>query len=911
MRLRIWRPLRGPLAKVFTANGEWEDLGERVRQAVEAARKVQRGEASTDELARAMDGLLAAYGVRAAERFVVSDRLEDAVDELHEAMRRYARGSGLKIGREAAERALLLALSTVPGEHVEAYARGGWRGRIEPYVAYWTEDEGLARRAGEAGWEVRQIRRPASFEEGVPKEWRTAYIVAPRGLDLSAVERAVTELVDGAREGIAYIRPAEWAVPEPFIWYVLRDRQPARDGDQIVAYSIGRLSVEEPLSRFGEALRARDHDGMRKMVRELYEARLNRTVWQVVYEFDRPRARDALEYLGRRYGEPYERLWERHDELYLTWLAFRLADEYADYLRSGAGREFKTKEEAAGAIFMPWLLQELVPAFMYRLVGDEEGWGEFRAAWITALNTWFEGMAEPYQPKRPSAARRALELFNAFMGAGLKYEELFPPPQRAEAVKPVEAAKPAKAEQAEALKPEARRPAEAARAEALKPAEPEAVEPAVRGLRPEAARPEAKQAAEVRRPAVEERGLRRPEERPRAPIADVIPDGALEVVDHLVERFGLALDRDAAFKAKGLVVAKVQARLEKAARREPELAHILGEVAEDVLRSLGRLMASPDAARHARDALFYLFEGYATRDGERLYARIELTVREAVRKAEEAGIPDAEYRVKQFVLDIVDILARAGERYRRDALKGISTVERALRATAFAGLSAAAAYSAYHGLYSDAVVSSVASAIALADAGQFGEAAEYVRRAAKALYESAKELFERARVAAERLAELFVEAVARVLAWIDAHKAYLFLAAAVAAGLIALSAAMGLWGLIELGRLAYAASLMPFAAFGGVEYSREEVFRLLKGAPDPYKKFLEMAKAANAGRIGLAEPWESLRRLIMPRPSEERELVRGGGAGLYGRYAADERMRRALFYAALALEEASASTDLR
>jgi hypothetical protein len=341
-----------------------------------------------------------------------------------------------------------------------------------------------------------------------------------------------------------------------------------------------------------------------------------------------------------------------------------------------------------------------------------------------------------------------------------------------------------------------------------------------------------------------------------------------------VERFGLALDRDAAFKAKSLVVAKVQARLEKTARREPELAHILGEVAEDVLRSLGRLMASPDAARHARDALLYLFEGYATRDGERLYARIELTVREAVRKAEEAGIPDAEYRVKQFVLDIVDILARAGERYRRDALKGISTVERALRATAFAGLSAAAAYSAYHGLYSDAVVSSVASAIALADAGQFKEAVEYVRRAARALYEAAKELFERARVAAERLAQLFTEAVARVLAWVDAHKAHLFLTAAVAAGLIALSAAMGLWGSIELGALAHAASLMPFAAFGGVERSREEAFRLIKGAPDPYEKFLEVAKAANAKKIGLAEPWESLRKIIAPRPSEEGELGR-------------------------------------
>jgi len=444
------------------------------------------------------------------------------------------------------------------------------------------------------------------------------------------------------------------------------------------------------------------------------------------------------------------------------------------------------------------------------------------------------------------------------------------------------------------------RPSEKPAVEGLEPAEPEAVEPAVRGLRREAGRLGAVEpAAEVRRPAVEERGLRQLGERPRAPIADVIPDGALEIVDHLVERFGLALDRDAAFKAKGLVVARVQARLEKIARREPEFAHILGEVAEDVLRSLGRLMASPDAARHARDALLYFFEGYGTRDGERLYARIEPAVREAVRKAEEAGIPDAEYRVKQFVLEILDVLARAGERYRRDALKGISIVERALRATAFAGLSAAAVYSAYHGLYSDAVVSSVASAIALADAGQFREAAEYVRRAARALYESAKELFERARVAAERLAELFTEAITRVLAWVDAHKAYLFLAAAVAAGLIAASAAMSLWGSIELGALAHAASLMPFAAFGGVERSREEAPNLLKRESDPYKKFLEMAREANAGRIGLAEPWESLRRLIAPKPSEERELMRSKA---YGEL--DERGKKALFYATLALEEA-------
>ncbi|MCC6032065.1 MAG: hypothetical protein LM566_04010, partial [Pyrobaculum sp.] len=53
-----------------------------------------------------------------------------------------------------------------------------------------------------------------------------------------------------------------------------------------------------------------------------------------------------------------------------------------------------------------------------------------------------------------------------------------------------------------------------------------------------------------------------------------------------------------------------------------------------------------------------------------------------------------------------------------------------------------------------------------------------------------------------------------------------------------------------------------------------------------------------------AEPWESLRMLIAPRSSEERELRVGRGAELYGRYAADEKMKRATFYAALALEEA-------
>jgi len=219
------------------------------------------------------------------------------------------------------------------------------------------------------------------------------------------------------------------------------------------------------------------------------------------------------------------------------------------------------------------------------------------------------------------------------------------------------------------------------------------------------------------------------------------------------------------------------------------------------------------------------------------------------------------------------------------------------REAASARLSAAL-YSVYHGLYSEAVVSSVASAVALAEVSRFGEAVEYVQRAAKALYE-AREVFERVKVTVQRLVELFVEAVARELAWVDEHKAYLFLMAAVAAGVVALSAALNMWGLVELDKLAYAASLTPFVAAGVKEHPREEVFNILKNDPDPYEKFKEIVKAANAGRVKLAEPWESLRMLILPRSSEERRLMMGKA---YSKL--DEGRKKALFYATLALEEA-------
>jgi len=216
----------------------------------------------------------------------------------------------------------------------------------------------------------------------------------------------------------------------------------------------------------------------------------------------------------------------------------------------------------------------------------------------------------------------------------------------------------------------------------------------------------------------------------------------------------------------------------------------------------------------------------------------------------------------------------------------------------------AAPYSVYSGLYSEAVVFSAASAVALVEVGRFRETVEYVQKAAKALYEAAREVFERVKVTVQRLVELFVEAVARVLAWVDEHKAYLFLMAAVAAGVVALSAALNLWGLIELDKLVYAASLAPFIPAGVKEHPRVEVFKMLREAPDPYERFKEIAKAANAKNEKLAEPWESLRMLIMPKQSEEKKLMSGWGAELYSKYREDENYKRALFYATLSLEEA-------
>ena len=73
----------------------------------------------------------------------------------------------------------------------------------------------------------------------------------------------------------------------------------------------------------------------------------------------------------------------------------------------------------------------------------------------------------------------------------------------------------------------------------------------------------------------------------------------------------------------------------------------------------------------------------------------------------------------------------------------------------------------------------------------------------------------------------------------------------------------------------------------------------MRSSSDPYETFKQIASEANAGGVKLAEPWESLRKLILPKKSEEGRLMKGKA---YSEL--NEEKKRALFYAAFALEEA-------
>ncbi len=180
-------------------------------------------------------------------------------------------------------------------------------------------------------------------------------------------------------------------------------------------------------------------------------------------------------------------------------------------------------------------------------------------------------------------------------------------------------------------------------------------------------------------------------------------------------------------------------------------------------------------------------------------------------------------------------------------------------------------YSAHHKLYSEAAAS---SAVALVDVGRFREAVEYVQRAAKALYEAAKDVFEHVKISVQRLVELFVEAVTRVLAWIDEHKAYLFLMA-VAAGAVAVSVALNLWGLVEMEKLAYAAVGAPFVAgLADVGEKTAERFKTLAKRYEGWRVDESLVDGVPKAPLNGEKPFSKLTRLKnLPKPLVELRRV--------------------------------------
>jgi hypothetical protein len=123
------------------------------------------------------------------------------------------------------------------------------------------------------------------------------------------------------------------------------------------------------------------------------------------------------------------------------------------------------------------------------------------------------------------------------------------------------------------------------------------------------------------------------------------------------------------------------------------------------------------------------------------------------------------------------------------------------------------------------------------------------------------------KVTVQRLVELFVEAITRVLAWIDEHKAYLFLMAAAAAGAVALSVALNIWGLVELDKLAHAAVGVPpffagLAETGGKAAERFKAVAERWRVDDKEEKKIEgIIKEIINAPLNKERPYETLLRL--------------------------------------------------
>ncbi|MCU7788456.1 hypothetical protein ODS41_11095 [Pyrobaculum sp. 3827-6] len=282
------------------------------------------------------------------------------------------------------------------------------------------------------------------------------------------------------------------------------------------------------------------------------------------------------------------------------------------------------------------------------------------------------------------------------------------------------------------------------------------------------------------------------------------------------------LDREAAEavnKAVRRAVEKVKARyLERLAKRGgAALVEAAESLARDIYSLIWHAADSPEALHYLAillDRAEDVVHGLEPRSPvEADAARVFAEVRERFERIRAELGEEAAEEAWRYAYAVGREVIKALISTHEDALKAVATVEQALRLTVFASAAAESIIALHHGLYGEAVVSAVAGALALVEEGRFEKAVEYVKRAAESAYEALREVFEKAKIALERLYELFVEAVARVVAWIDEHKAWLFLAAAVTAGIITWAFAYDVFGSIELGKLALASGLIKYGEF--------------------------------------------------------------------------------------------------
>jgi hypothetical protein len=391
-------------------------LGAGVAKAVEDA--LVRGDLGAVEAA--VEEALLGEVRQAIEAHLIEWRPD--VWHLADIVRRELRRMGVRAGKGAdLARLAFKALSSVPEEAVEEYRRRGWRYVDPPWTAYLIGSK-HAEEAIAAGWSVREVEVP-ELEDGVPKSWKHAYIAAPPGIDLDAVAHAILREVNEAEGGMAAIDPSEWPVPKEFIWHVLRANSPYEEGGQIIASVADTSLIEEPIAEFKKALP--DPSKAAAAARELMErARRLRRAYALAEALAKAEPA-ALEYAAQKLQvSKEEAIGTYPGEVIRVYAIFKLADGFAEFLKAGAaGKPTREEAERIGKMeFLSALSSDkgALEAFERRF-GDVQ---EFQNAWKALTAYYFTGMGS-YAPKDEATALKALDLFNAYVHANIKYKEVF------------------------------------------------------------------------------------------------------------------------------------------------------------------------------------------------------------------------------------------------------------------------------------------------------------------------------------------------------------------------------------------------------------------------------------------------------------------------------------------------------